>query len=69
MSARIELYEDKAGEFRWRKVADNGEITASSEGYTRKWDAREAAEREQNSYSEFLPIVEGNAEPQESDPG
>jgi uncharacterized protein YegP (UPF0339 family) len=31
---RIEIYKDKAGEFRWRRVARNGRIVADSgEGY------------------------------------
>jgi uncharacterized protein YegP (UPF0339 family) len=43
---RVEVYRDDAGEWRWRKVAANGEIIATSgEGYTRKWSARRAARR------------------------
>ncbi|MFB6177636.1 MAG: YegP family protein, partial [Halobaculum sp.] len=42
----FEIYEDSAGEHRWRLVAANGESVADSgEGYTRRADAREAAER------------------------
>jgi uncharacterized protein YegP (UPF0339 family) len=37
--ARYEVFEDEAGEFRWRLRAANGEIIAQSEGYTRKEDA------------------------------
>lgn len=33
---RFELYADKAGEFRFRLKARNGEIIAQSEGYTAK---------------------------------
>lgn len=37
------FYKDKAGEWRWRLVAANGETVADSgEGYTRKWSARRA---------------------------
>jgi len=37
---RFELYEDKADEWRWRLVADNGNIVADSgEGYKNKVDA------------------------------
>lgn len=32
--ARYEVYEDEAGEIRWRLKAANGEIIASGEGYT-----------------------------------
>lgn len=30
---KFEVYPDEAGEYRWRLVAGNGEIVASSEGY------------------------------------
>ena len=45
---RVEVYEDEAGEWRWRRIATaNGEPVADSgEGYTRHADAVEAAERE-----------------------
>ncbi|MBQ4568270.1 MAG: YegP family protein [Desulfovibrio sp.] len=33
---RFELYADKAGEFRFRLTARNGEVIAVSEGYTTK---------------------------------
>ncbi|EMY68115.1 YegP family protein [Leptospira vanthielii] len=36
MSAKFEIYKDKAGEFRFRLKAANGEIIASSEGYSSK---------------------------------
>ncbi|MBM9590593.1 YegP family protein [Leptospira sp. 201903075] len=36
MSAKFEIYKDKAGEFRFRLKAGNGEIIASSEGYASK---------------------------------
>lgn len=54
---RIEVYEDRAGEWRWRKVAANGEPTASGEGYTTYHDAFEAAEREREG-NEGIPIYE-----------
>ncbi len=38
---RFEVYEDNAGEWRWRLVAPNGEIIADSgEGYVTKQGAR-----------------------------
>lgn len=43
---RVEVFEDKAGEWRFRRLAENGEIVLTSEGYTRKADAIEAAQRE-----------------------
>ena len=37
---KFQLFEDKAGEFRWRLRANNGEIIAdSNEGYVNKRDA------------------------------
>lgn len=41
---RIQVYEDHAGEYRWRLRAKNGRILADSgEGYTRRRRARAAA--------------------------
>ena len=41
-----EIYEDKRGEFRWRRKATNGEVTgASSESYKSKSDAESNAKR------------------------
>jgi uncharacterized protein YegP (UPF0339 family) len=43
---RVQIYEDEAGEWRWRRIAPNGEIVSESgEGYTERNDAREAALR------------------------
>ena len=40
MTDRIEVYEDAAGEFRWRLVAENGEVLGDSgEGYVNRTDA------------------------------
>jgi len=37
MAAEFEVYEDKAGEYRWRLQANNNEIVAdSNEGYKSK---------------------------------
>ena len=41
-----EIYEDKRGEWRWRRKATNGEITgAASESYKEKRDCRANAKR------------------------
>ncbi|WP_256297201.1 YegP family protein [Haloarchaeobius salinus] len=46
MVATFELYEDRAGKYRWRLVASNGEIIGDSgEGYTTKSGARDAIGR------------------------
>lgn len=43
---RFETFQDSAGEWRWRLIAGNGLIVAdSSEGYTRRADARNAGNR------------------------
>lgn len=36
MAGKFEIYEDKAGEFRFRLKAGNGEIILASEGYKQK---------------------------------
>ena len=39
MAGKFELYKDKAGEYRFRLKAGNGEVIGSSEGYTTKSSA------------------------------
>lgn len=40
------VYQDKAGAWRWKRIAGNGEIIAdSAEAYTRMADAERAASR------------------------
>lgn len=34
---RIQIYRDKAGEWRFRRIARNGEYSNPSEGYTRRY--------------------------------
>jgi len=41
---KFQIYRDVAGEFRWRLVAANGEIVATSEGYTTKYNATRSAQ-------------------------
>jgi uncharacterized protein YegP (UPF0339 family) len=44
--AKITVYEDRAGEYRWSLKANNGKTTADSgEGYTTRSGARQAADR------------------------
>jgi len=40
--AKFEIFKDKAGEFRFRYKASNGEIMFSSEGYKAKSSAEDA---------------------------
>jgi len=44
MAGKFELYESKNGEWRWRLKAGNGEIIATSEGYTSKSSAKNGIE-------------------------
>jgi len=41
----IVLYLDAEGLWRWRLVAPNGEVVASGESHTRKWNAKRAARK------------------------
>ena len=40
MAAKFELFKDKAGKFRFRLKAGNGEIIAASEAYNSKASAK-----------------------------
>jgi uncharacterized protein YegP (UPF0339 family) len=45
-SDKWEIYQDKAGEYRWRRTASNGNLVgASTEGYANKSDCEANAER------------------------
>lgn len=44
MAGKFELYKDKAGEFRFRLKAGNGEIILASEGYKRRASAENGIE-------------------------
>jgi uncharacterized protein YegP (UPF0339 family) len=43
--ARVEVFKDRKGQWRFRLIAGNGEIIAQSEGYTRKYTATLGARR------------------------
>jgi uncharacterized protein YegP (UPF0339 family) len=44
---KIELYKDKKGEWRWKRIAINGNnVGASSEGYVKKSDCLDNAQRQ-----------------------
>ncbi len=44
MAGKFEIFEDKAGEFRFRLKAGNGEIILASEGYVQKASAENGIE-------------------------
>lgn len=63
-AARFEVFEDRAGEWRWRLVHRNGNIIATSgEGYTRKHNAQKGL-RSVVRNAPSAAIVEGDG-PQE----
>jgi len=45
MGVQFRVYRDRAGEYRWRLVASNGEKVAASEGYVTKSGALTSARR------------------------
>jgi len=60
--ATFELYEDSAGEYRWRLRHDNGNIIADSgEGYASKSGAQDAIERVQGYAPEADVLDVGQA--------
>lgn len=55
---KFELYEDKAGEFRFRLKARNGEIIAQSEGYKARASALNGIESVRNNAAEGNIVTE-----------
>jgi len=49
MAGKFEVYKDKAGKFRWRLKAGNGEVVASGEAYESKSGAVKGAEAVQRA--------------------
>lgn len=46
MIAHIEVYRDPELQYRWRRCAANGEITAQGESHRFKWNAKRAARKQ-----------------------
>lgn len=62
MTDRIHVYEDEGGEFRWRRVAENGKLVADSgEGYESESGAVEAANRQAEG-TDATVVVDSQAE-------
>jgi len=59
--ATIEIYEDSAGEFRWRLTSGNDIVADSGEGYASRDGARQAAKRFQEYAPEADTLVVGKA--------
>ncbi len=49
MAGKFEVYEDKAGKFRFRLKAGNGEVVASGEAYETKANAKAGCEAVRNA--------------------
>lgn len=49
MAGKFEVYEDRAGKFRFRLKAGNGEIVASGEGYSTRAAAYKGCESVQRA--------------------
>ena len=54
MAGKFEIYEDKAGEFRWHLKAGNGEIIAQGQAYPSEDGARRAVETVRSTAAESV---------------
>jgi uncharacterized protein len=57
--SKIEVYTDRAGQHRWRLKAVNGEIVATSEGYTTRHSAKQSAQKVKQ-WAGYATIIEIN---------
>lgn len=57
MAGKFEIYQDKAGEYRFRPKAGNGEIILSSEGYSGKAAAKNGIESIKQNCSDAACFV------------
>jgi uncharacterized protein YegP (UPF0339 family) len=63
--ARLTVYRDDAGEFRWRLRAQNGKIIAdSSEGYSRRIDCLAEARSLFDGHTDYLLVLSDDDPPQ-----
>lgn len=68
MEDRVVVYDDAAGEYRWKRVAANNEIIADSgEGYQRRTDCLTAAVRA--NAGPYILEVDGDIELQTDESG
>ena len=56
-AARIEIFKDRAGWWRWRQRAANGKITETAEAYASRSNARRAAKRRAATMSTPCEVV------------
>ena len=57
MAGKFEIYQDRAGKYRFRLKASNGQIVASGEAYESKANAKKGAESVQKA-ADGASIVE-----------
>lgn len=57
MAGKFEVYQDRAGKYRFRLKAANGQIVASGEAYETKAAAKKGCESVQRA-AEGAPVVE-----------
>jgi hypothetical protein len=57
MAGKFEVYEDKAGKFRFRLKASNGQVVATGEAYETKAAAKKGCESVQKA-SAGAPVTE-----------
>lgn len=61
MAGKFELYEDKAGKWRFRLKASNGEVIATGQGYSSKASAKNGIESvKQNAAAAAVVEVEAD---------
>jgi uncharacterized protein YegP (UPF0339 family) len=53
MGAKFEIFKDVSGQFRFRLVAPNGEIIATSEAYTSKQSCKDGIE----AVRKYVPVA------------
>ncbi|MBQ8687601.1 MAG: YegP family protein [Ruminococcus sp.] len=58
---KFEIYKDKAGEFRFRLKATNGEVIAASEGYVKKESCKNGIESVRKNAPD-APVIEPESE-------
>jgi uncharacterized protein YegP (UPF0339 family) len=60
MAGKFEVYQDKAGKFRFRLKAGNGQVVATGEAYETKDAAKKGCEAVQRA-ADGAPVVDADA--------
>ncbi|HEY2832500.1 MAG TPA: DUF1508 domain-containing protein [Sporichthyaceae bacterium] len=56
MAAKFEVFTDKAGKYRFRLKAANGEVVAQGEAYESHWGAKEGCEAVRRAAAEATVV-------------